>query len=196
MGGRRLTVLGIAILGASALFTQSAVVPARVVACSCVPPPSLAEIAATEDVAIVVGTVGRALPDRTPLGVETWFHGASPSGIVWLNTGTQMGSSCDIFMTAGERRFFVLYPAGDATYSAISCSPNGLIGSPDGDALLEEAIATFGGEPPPTPEPEAAAEPTPSPWIGDGLLWVAGGVGAATLLFGLIVAAGLRTRRR
>ncbi len=196
MRGRRLTILGIAILGASALFTQSAAVPARVVACSCIPPPSLAEVATTEDVAIVAGTVGRALPDRTPVGVETWFHGASPSDVVWLNSGTQMASSCDIFMTAGERRIFVLHVADKGTYSAISCSPNGLIGSPDGDALLEEAIATFGGEAPPTSEPAVAAEPAQSPWIGDGLVWVAGGVGAATLLFGLIVAAGLRARRR
>lgn len=180
-----------------ACLAQWVVVPKPVVACSCMPPPSLAEIAATEDVAILTGTVGPALPDRTPVAVDAWFHGSNPAGVVWLNTGSEMATSCDIFMSAGEHRFFVLYPAELGLYSAISCAPNGLIGQQDGDALVEEAMATFGGgRPPPSPAPEPPSALEPSPWVGPGLIWVALAVGGAGVLFGAIILAGMRTRRR
>lgn len=187
------------LLTLSALFVQAVALPGRVLACSCLgPPPPLAEIAAADDVAIVAGTVGRALADRTPVAVEAWFHGAAPTDVVWLSGGTQMVSSCDIFMSAGERRIFVLYGQPEGIYSANSCSPSGLIGTAEGDALVAEAIQAFGDpEVPATAEPEAPATPEPEAEppaapgsaraAGDGLLWVGAGVGLAVVLFGAVV---------
>ncbi|CAN5556489.1 hypothetical protein BH23CHL6_BH23CHL6_13270 [soil metagenome] len=196
---RRLSVGAALVLAIGALFTQSVVLPARVVACSCAgPPPPLAEIVRENQaqVAIVAGTVGAALPERTPVAVDSWFHGANPTNVVWLAGGTQMMSSCDITMSPGERRLFVLYAQGDGVYSANMCSPGGLIGAPDGDALMLEAASTFGGQPPPSAEPEAPPAAEPSPWLGDGLLWVLAAVGVAALLFGAIILVGLRQARR
>lgn len=169
-----------------ACFVQSVVLPGPVLACSCVEPQPLAEIAATENVAVVAGTVGQALPDRTPLGIDTWFHGANPSDAVWLNTGSQMISSCDIGMSAGQRWLLVLYPADTGMYSAGLCSPHAMLGTPEGEALFEEAAAVFGaGQPIPSPSPEPPASIDASPWLG-GIAWVGGAVGAALLLFGAL----------
>lgn len=180
------------LLTLSAVFAQAVMFPGRALACSCAgPPPPLAEIAAADNVAIVAGTVGGALTDRTPVAVDAWFHGAAPAEVVWLSGGTQMASSCDIFMSPGEQRLFVLYGQPEGIYSANSCSPSGVIGTAEGDALVAEAIQAFGQpQAPPTAEPEAeppAAPPNQPVAGGGGLLWVGAGVGLAVLLFGSVV---------
>jgi hypothetical protein len=177
------------LLTVSALFAQSLMLPGRVLACSCAgPPPPLAEIAAADNVTIIAGTVGPALADRTPVAVDAWFHGAAPAEMVWLSGGTQMMTSCDIVMNPGERRLFVLYGQPEGMYSANGCSPSGLIGTAEGNALVAEAQQAF-GQPQalPTAEPQNAPPPAPEnapSAAGDGLLWIGAGVGLAVLLFG------------
>jgi hypothetical protein len=184
------------LLTLSAVFAQAVLFPGRALACSCIgPPPPLAEIAATDDVAIVAGTVGPALADRTPVAVDAWFHGIAPADLVWLSGGTQQMTSCDIIMSPGEQRLFVLYGSVEGMYSANSCSPSGVIGTAEGDALVAEAIQAFGApQLPPTaePEPEPPAAPASQPGAGGGglpigLLWVGAGVGLAVLLFAAVV---------
>jgi hypothetical protein len=168
--------------------------------------PTLAELAREEGTSIVVGTVGRALPDRTPIAVEGSFVGGPHAEVVWLTGGSQQMTSCDIFMSAGERRLLVVFRGDAGLYSTNSCAPSGLLGTPDGDALLATAIASFGDpsvpsapepefEPEPESEPESASpivtEPSPSP--GQGLIWVAAAIGVGILLFGAIT---LVARRR
>jgi len=192
---RRVPSVMLALAVALAAFAaQSVVVPGRVFACSCISPPdSLAEFAARPDVAIVAGTVGRALPDRTPIAVESWFHGPSPTDVVWLIGGTNMMTSCDIFMSAGERRLLVLQAGDGSLYSTNICLPGGVIGTPEGDALLADATAAFGsGVAPPSAEPEAPAPIDIAPWLG-GLGWVAALVAVALALFGVLA---LVARRR
>ena len=200
---RRAFPLTAALFLAFAAYSFQAVqLPGRVLACSCAgPPPGLAEAAQRDQVTIVAGTVGRALPDRTPIEVDSWFHGAFPADFVWLSGGTNSGTSCDIFMTAGERRLFVLYggpsaPGANGLYSTNLCAPGGAAGTPEGDALLAEAADTFGTpQSPPTrePDPGPPAGVDPSPSRADGIVWVAGALGVGILLFGLIV---LIARRR
>ena len=191
----RSAVLAAAILlTLSAVFLQAVMFPGRALACSCAgPPPPLAEIAAADNVAIVAGTVGRALADRTPVAVDAWFHGVAPAEIVWLSGGSQQMTSCDIFMSPGEQRLFVLYGGPEGLYSANSCSPTAVVGTAEGNALVAEAIQAFGDpQAPPTAEPEpeppaAPANPTAPQTGGPGMLWVAAGVGLATVLFGAVV---------
>jgi hypothetical protein len=186
------------LLTLSAVFAQAVLFPGPALACSCAgPPPPLAEIAAADDVAIIAGSVGPALADRTPVAVDAWFHGAARAELVWLSGGTQQMSSCDILMSPGERRLFVLYGSVEGMYSANSCSPSGRIGTAEGDALVAEAMQAFGApQPPPTtePEPEPPAAPQNQPAAGDGglpggpgLLWIGAGVGLAVLLFGAVI---------
>ncbi|MDP8905039.1 MAG: hypothetical protein M3N29_06960 [Chloroflexota bacterium] len=171
----------------SALFVQAVALPWPVRACSCMPnPPGMAELAAEGGLTVVAGTVGRALPDRTPVSVDTWFHGDAPSDVVWVSGGSQQMTSCDPVMTAGERRLLVLHGEPGQLYSSNPCVTSGVIGTANGDAALAEAAAVFGtGIAPPTaePEPTPQAPPTPAAPAGDGLLWVAAAVGAASLLF-------------
>jgi hypothetical protein len=189
---RGLVAAAAILLTLSAVFTQAVMFPGRALACSCAgPPPPLAEIAAADNVTIVAGTVGRALADRTPVSVEAWFHGAAPTEIIWLSGGTQQMTSCDIFMSPGERRLFVLYGQPEGMYSANSCSSTGVIGTAEGDALVAEAIQAFGDpQLPPTAAPEAeppATPQTPPAGSGGGLLWIGAGLGMAVVLFGAVV---------
>ena len=185
---------------------QAVQVPGRVMACSCMAPlPTLAEVARDEGTSIVVASVGRALPDRTPISVEGWFVGGPQDEVVWLSGGSQMMTSCDMFMTAGERRLLVLSRADQGLFSTNPCAPTGLLGTADGDALLATAIDLFGDpnvpqapastSPEPEPEPESVSPVAtePSAGLSPGVVWVAAAVGVGVLFFGAIV---LFARRR
>ena len=181
-----------------ASFAQAVALPRAALACSCAMPlPTLAEIV-TQDpglVTVVAGTIGLAQPQLTPVQVNAWFHGPRPADVVWLNGGTQMMSSCDVTMRAGEQRLLVLYGDGTTPYSHNMCSPGGTLDSPEGAAALAEALEVFGGgEPPPTEPPAAVVETTTEPG-GDplGWAWLLGGLLAAAALLGVVV---LVARRR
>ncbi len=197
---RRAWPLAAALVFAFVTYAYQAVqIPGRVLACSCIAPlPTLAEVARNEGTSLVVATVGRALPDRTPISVEGWFVGGPLEDVVWLSGGTQMMTSCDLFMAAGERRLLVLSRGEQGLYSTNSCAPSGILGTADGDALLATAIDAFGDPkvpvaPEPEPESESPTTTEPSPWLGGGLAWVGAAFGVGTLIFGAIV---LLARRR
>jgi hypothetical protein len=179
-----------AALAMGALFLQSLSAPLPALACSCIDPlPSLARVAAEPNVAIIAGTVGAQQPERTPITVDTWFHGPGVTDVVWLNFGSQMMTSCDPVMTAGERRLMVISANGDGTFSYSPCAPAGVIGTDSGDKALAEAVALFAAEPtpPPTQPPELPRpnEPEASP---AGMAWL---LVAATLAAGAVVLGGV-----
>ena len=184
--------------GLAVFWAQAVIVPGRVWACRCAEPRPLAQVVTGEQVAVIVGSVGQPLVDRTPITVETWFHGAPPAGVVWLAGGTQMASSCDISLTPGSTWVLVLYggpmaPGAGGFYSAGSCDPHGMLGTAHGDAVLAEAIATFGaGQLPEVPEPE----PVPAidlSAVGHGLLWAVAASTVGLLVLGIVA---LVARRR
>lgn len=193
---RRLKTVSAALVFAFMAYAlQSVALPGRVLACSCVTPlPSLAELVDRDQITVVVGIVGQALPDRTPIAVEAWFYGEAATDLVWLSGGANEATSCDVFMSVGEHRLLVLQGGADGLYSTNVCLPGGLIGTPEVDARLAEAAGLFGvaQSPPPAPEP-APNEPLDlSPWLG-GLTWVAAAAGVAILMFGALA---LFARRR
>lgn len=197
---RRGLPIAVALFLAFAAFSFQAVqMPGRVVACSCAGVSTLAEVVQDDQVTIVAGVIGPAQPDRTPVVLDTWFHGPFPTDVVWLMGGTNSMSSCDVFMSAGERRLMVLYggpiaPGANGLYSSSLCSPNAVVGTPEGDELLAEAVALFGpSEGQPSHEPVTSAPLDLSPWLGEGLLWVAAAGGVGMLMFGALI---LVARRR
>lgn len=204
---RLLPVASAIVLAFTALTFQAVQLPGRALACSCIAPlPTLVDVADDEGTSIVIATVGRALPDRTPLAVEGSFVGGPHAEVIWLSGGSQQMTSCDIFMSAGERRLLVLYRGDAGLYTSNSCAPFGLLGTPDGDALLATAVEAFGNpqepvvaepqpepepEPQPEPEPEAQPEPPtttePAPLVGAGVVWAVGALGMGLLMFGALI---------
>jgi hypothetical protein len=196
----RSTVLAAAlVLALAAGFAQALAGPLPVRACSCMEPlPGLARVAADPATVIVAGTIGQQLAEQTQLVVDTWFHGAGMTDVLWLSFGSQMLSSCDPFVTPGERRLMVLHRQDGGLYSVNPCVSSGVIGEEGGDAALAEAEALFLTDVPATPQPPSPTEPPDSPspsGPGDGWLFVAGTLGAAAVLFAVLALLGMRSRR-
>jgi len=140
-----------------------------------------------------------ARPDLDRAAGRTTLATLSLTGVtdvVWLNFGSQAMTSCDPFVTAGEKRLMVLHPNGDGTYSVNPCVASGVIGTEAGDAALAEAQALFVAQPTPGPSPsDPPAAPQPLPDGADGgWLMVLGVLGVATLAFAAVVL--IATRRR
>lgn len=168
-----------------------------VAACSCAMPSSLAE-QATAETAIFSGTADIRQARGVPVAVERWFWGAGAAPVVWLSANSFGDSAaCGVNVPPpGSRWIWVTWlPGNQGDYGTGLCSPSGDLDTPEGQAMFEEAVATFSGAPIPSIEaaPTAApADPAPS---GDptGLL-VGGAIAMASLaLFGAIV---LAARRR
>jgi hypothetical protein len=195
------TRLGLSLVAACALVLAALVIqslsplPAR--ACSCAEIASIARAASKPGVAVVAGTVGRQLPDRTPIAVDTWFHGSQAADVIWLNFGSQGQTSCDPFVTSGERRLLVVHRQQENLYSVDPCVASGVIGTEPGDAALAEAVEVFGGgatAPPGSTDPPISPRP-PTTDPAAGWVYVVGALGAAALLFAVVALVGLRRRR-
>ena len=138
-------------------------------ACSCAQAQPMAAYA-TADNAVFTGTTGPADARGVPVRVSTWFSGPGSAPIVYLSASS-FGSeaACGIQEPpAGTEWIWVTYVpeggGGDPTTGL--CSPHALLSTPEGDALLNDAIATFGGAIPPggtaTDPPGAIASEAPS----------------------------------
>ena len=200
------------VLALVAAFAQALAGPLPALACSCMEPlPGMDSVASQPDTVVLVGTIGQQTPERTPVAVDTWFHGPGISDVVWLSFGTQAMTSCDPFVTPGERRLLVLHRQEDGTFGYSPCVASGVIGTPAGDEAFAEATELFveapvRATPEPTgptgptgpPEPtEQPATPTPAPdGAAQGWVFVAGALGAALLIFGAVALFALRRQPR
>jgi hypothetical protein len=174
--------------------------PGRSVACSCMPSVSLAEAAArSPDLAVFVGTVTAFQPDATTGGglatieVEGTFRGPALPQAMLARSGN--GADCGLMVAVGERRLFTARADEQGTWSPGICDPQGLLGTPDGDAMLAEAEATFGplqavAAPPPITSPEGSSG-GPDP-----VVTAAVAVAAVILAVGLVGGAISLVRRR
>jgi hypothetical protein len=198
MRRRPIVFVAATLFALAAAFGQALAGPLPARACSCMEPlPRLAGVASEPGVVVLVGTIGQQGPERTPVAVERWFSGPGMTEVVWLNFGTQAMTSCDPFVTAGEKRMMVLHSNGDGTYGVNPCVASGVVGTESGDAALAEAEALFTVQP--TPSPAATDPPaTPTPPADDpsaGWLMVGGVLGAAALVFAGVVLLSVRRRR-
>jgi hypothetical protein len=188
------------ILALTAAFAQALGGPLPARACSCIHPlPTMARVVSENPASVVlVGTIGRQQAERTPVAVEAWYHGPGVTDLVGLNFGNQGMTSCDPFVTAGEKRLMVLHRNEDGSFGVNPCVASGVIGTEAGNAALEEAEALFAApQPPPTAPPsEPPTAPTEPAGAADlGWVMVASVLGVALLLFVAVALVAVRRRQ-
>jgi hypothetical protein len=171
-----------------------------VVACICAMPTSLAEQATAEH-AIFAGTADVLQARGVPVVVERWFWGAGAAPVVWLTADSfgDDGASCRTNPPApGSQWIWVTWlPGNEGDFGAGLCSPAGNLATPEGQAMFDEAVATFAGVPVPSAQPDPTAAPATSRSTAAADLTgvvIGGAIAIASLaLFGAIV---LAARRR
>jgi hypothetical protein len=176
-----------------------------VAACSCAGFQSMKDHA-NADNAVFTGTAGVMEVRGVPVEVDQWLWGMGAAPVVWLTANSfGDGASCgDTPPTPGTRWIWVAWlPGNNGDFGTGLCSPHQRLDSPEGQAMLDEAVALFGVTEPPggsTPEPTIAA-PAPAPTApteAAGIPTVAlvgGGVTLATVaLFGGLVLVARRSR--
>lgn len=193
-----LGLLAAATLMALALLLLSA---RPTVACSCAMPGSLKDFA-TADNAVFTGTAGVLVDRGVPVEVDQWLWGQGAAQVVWLTAGS-FGDSAGCGTTPpppGSTWIWVAWlPGNNGDFGTGLCSPAAQLGTADGDAMLKDALATFGQGAPPvqTAEPILAPQPEPVVAASDTSLFLIGGAAilAGVLLFGGVALAARRQDR-
>jgi hypothetical protein len=157
--------VGALLLASALLLGRGLAIPEVAVACSCIAPQPLAAYAG-EDVAIFAGQVVGDDPDGVRVAVEQWFSGAGAAPVVLIAGDFGNGASCGVGARppVGSRWIWVTWrPQGEGIPNPLDdgvqiniCQPFADLSTPQGEALLQEAIATFGGGEAPTGGPSAA----------------------------------------
>lgn len=201
---------GILLVVASlAAFGSLLTMPRPVAACSCVALTSWKE-AINADTAVFSGTAGQREGRGVPVRVERWFQGREAAPIVWLTAGSFNGNpgvsnSCGVEAPPpGSSWLWVAYRGENGDLSTGLCSPAGDLDTPEGQAMLAEALTIFGeisvpaasqaqtAEPPgaaSTPDPAAAARDQAAVTIIGGLL------AGSLALFGALILVARRSRK-
>ena len=181
------------VLSVAAGLGMAFVTPAPCVACSCVAPVSLAEaVARSPDLAVFVGKVvsleGGADGVATVV-VDGRFRGPLFTAVIRARFGG--GGDCTIHMEIDERRLFTARLDERGVWFPGLCDPQGIQGTPEGDALLAEASRTFG------PAQPVAGQPAPPPTdLSLGLIVAAVALGIIVVLAIGLVAGVLVVARR
>lgn len=176
------------------------------VACSCMQFQSMADYAGQPDSAIFTGVVEPRDARGFPVTVTRWFQGGGVlEPRIWFDPAgfSGDGASCGIDpLPVGGEWIFVAYRAeGQRDLGLSLCSPHAQAGDPVGEAMLADAMRTFGGpvlpasDPPPAAAaPTATADPTAAPLSpGDILVPVAV---ALVALAGIVLGAAVVLGRR
>jgi hypothetical protein len=148
---------------------------------------------ATVENAVFTGTAGVQVGRGVPVEVDQWLWGQGAAPVVWL-TASSFGDSAGCGTTPpapGSTWIWVAWlPGNNGDFGTGLCSPAGQLGTPDGDAMLKDALAVFGSFEP----PEASAQPIPT----SGPAPAAGApetsafvIGAGAVLAGLLVFGGV-----
>lgn len=169
-------------------------------ACSCVQPGPMAEYA-TADHAIFAGTAGPSDARGVPVRVSQWFSGKGAAPLLYLSAQSFTGeASCGTSLPpAGTNWIWVTFlPEGGGDPVTGLCNPHGQLGTPEGDAMLADATATYGGIAPPgaaATDPPEAAPGSPAIPAEAGVPILLGTVGLAfALMFGVVLLARRRVR--
>ncbi|HEY3163666.1 MAG TPA: hypothetical protein VGJ71_04865 [Candidatus Limnocylindrales bacterium] len=165
----------IGIVAVASLFVSVGAVlttPRPVLACSCAGFTSWIKTV-TPETAVFAGNTGIRDERGVPVQVTHWFHGKGAAPLVWLaaesfNGNAGVSSSCGVNAPpAGSSWLWVAYPAGNGDLGTSVCSPAGDLGTSEGQTMLKEAVAAYGGDVPDpqssTPAETAPAAPAPSP---------------------------------
>lgn len=135
-------------------------VPGQAFACSCAGPQPMPAYAGDPRILIFSGTIAPGDGPGVTVLVERWFQGGTnPEVELDPREFGIHGESCQIARPpAGSRWIFVAWVATVGDLPSVGlCSPHALLDTPEGQAMLADATATFGGSP-----PAASAAPTGS----------------------------------
>ena len=185
-----------AILLSGALLASRLTMPSRTVACSCMQPGKVAEVAGDPNILVVAGTVLAIdiildrFGQRTTgqFAIERVFQGPALPAKVPIVGGN--GADCIPMIEAG---WHVVMTARivEERLEPVGCGHFGLLTEPSGQALLRDIEAEFGGGiGPPAPDP------TPEPGIDLAAIALTsvGGLVAVVLFGAIVLAFGRRDR--
>jgi hypothetical protein len=144
-----------------------------VAACDCMGLEPMTAYAGAAERVIFTGTVQGLEPNGVPVLVTRWFQGPDAAGIVMLKgTWGQGGASCETPLPpVGTEWIFVAWRNEAGELEVNLCTPHAALGTDAGDAMLADAVATFGGggaggggssgNPGPQPPGQPVASPAP-----------------------------------
>jgi hypothetical protein len=175
------------------------------VACSCAMNSAMKEYATAEH-AVFAGTAGDRQDRGVPVDVTQWLWGQGAADVVWL-TASSFGDSAGCGTNPpppGTSWIWVAWlPGNNGDFGTGLCSPAAQLDTPEGQAMLADALTVFNAAAPPgaTPEPTHAPESPSSPEPEDGgrdpgMLWIGGLVILASLgMFGAVALIARRQNR-
>ena len=144
-------------------FLLATAVP--VAACDCQGPQPMSAYAGDPSQVVFTGVVMPPDERGVPVQVTHWFQGSDPTAVAWLDAAGfgGDGASCGTAMPpAGAEWIFVAWRAEDAAALSVNlCTPHAAASDPTGQAMYEDAVATFGEGITPS-DPSGSAEPSPS----------------------------------
>jgi hypothetical protein len=190
----------------TAIALGALALPRATVACSCLVQ-SIEGVHGNAEFAVFTGIVDAPDARGYPVRVTRWFQGGGLiEPRVWLHPGSfgDGGGDCTVPGPTIGTEWIFLASRWDGMYSAGLCSPHAKLATADGQAMLAEAIRTFGGGQPPATAPPAVPSPPPSsptptalPAAPVSIIEVIGPVALATFVLGVLVGgvAALRVTR-
>lgn len=151
-------ILLVAILIGGFLSVGRLALPGAAFACMCAEFPNVRTFDGVDE-GVLVGRVGDDnRSGQFPMTVERWFHGGD-AAMVLLDSGTRRmpdgsytSSSCGVQLNAGMHLVLAAPRAVDRL-APNTCTPLASVESPEGQAMLADAVGRFGpglvpGEPP------------------------------------------------
>lgn len=179
------------------LLTWVVLAPPPAAACSCALV-AIADFKQPEN-QVFVGTAGALGPEGQPVAVQLWLHGTGAAPLVWLAPDSfGDGAACGTAPLPQGTRWILgtWLEAPNAQPRIGLCNPAARIDSPEGQAMLAEALTAFGaGVAPPSPTQGDTAPPVNDPPVTDPL---APALLIGTVALGVVVVGGivLFARRR
>jgi hypothetical protein len=138
--------LGLLLAAALLAFVPQLALPRPAVACSCIGPQPLEQYAKDGSVIIAGRVVGRDAVG-VQVAVDRWFAGRGAAQAVWITGDFGNGASCGVGAEppVNSQWLWVAWqPDGEPGLRISICAPTGDLATPEGQALLAEAEATFG----------------------------------------------------
>lgn len=188
----------VAIIGAVFAVGIYLAAPGPAFACSCMGPQPMAAHASEPNNVIFTGFVQPLDQRGAPVTVTRWFAGPGAAAVVRIDPSTfgGDGASCGINpLPAGGEWIFVAWRQQTGELIVSLCSPHALLLEPEGQAMLADAIATFGGGVEPSPAPSDPTAPAPAPVDDPTIPILVVALGGGLLVLGGIVLVMGRIRR-
>lgn len=159
--------------------------PSCVLACWCAQPPSLKVAVDERGSAVFVGRAIARTGDAVTFGVERWYAGPGAAPIIQVMVG--QGGTCGLDVQAGDHLVLTASRDENGRFNPSICSPYARVGSPEANALLAEAEATFGPGRAFVDDPDPAPAPAGPSWVPLAAIGAAGATLGALALAAIVL---------